>query len=87
MRGDFFEFTPAFKLVIAGNHRPALRTVDEAMQRRFRMVPFTTTIPEAERDPRLTENLRAEWPGILKWAIDGCVEWYANGLSAPGDGE
>ena len=60
MRGDFFEFTPAFKLVIAGNHRPALRTVDEAMQRRFRMVPFTTTIPETERDPRLTENLRAE---------------------------
>ena len=83
MRGDFFEFTPAFKLVIAGNHRPALRTVDEAMQRRFRMVPFTTTIPEAERDPRLTENLRAEWPGILKWAIDGCVEWFATGLAAP----
>jgi putative DNA primase/helicase len=83
MRGDFFEFTPAFKLMIAGNHRPALRTVDEAMQRRFRMLPFTTTIPEAERDPKLAEDLRKEWPGILKWVIAGCVEWYASGLRTP----
>ena len=83
MRGDFFEFQPVFKLLIAGNHRPSLRTVDEAMQRRFRMLPFTTTIPEAERDPRLIEHLRAEWPGILRWAIDGCLEWQSSGLCAP----
>lgn len=83
MRGDFFEYMPQFKLVIAGNHRPSLRTVDEAMRRRFRLLPFTTTIPEAERDPRLTEKLRAEWPGILQWAIDGCLEWQRSGLSVP----
>jgi putative DNA primase/helicase len=83
MRGDFFEFTPAFKLMIAGNHRPALRTVDEAMQRRFRMLPFTTTIPEHERDPKLADDLRKEWPGILQWAITGCVDWYASGLRTP----
>jgi putative DNA primase/helicase len=83
MHGDFFEYTPAFKLVIAGNHRPSLRTVDEAMRRRFRLLPFTTTIPEAERDPRLIEHLRVEWPGILRWAIDGCLEWQRSGLSAP----
>ena len=29
MRQDFFNFTPQFKLVIAGNHRPGLRTVEQ----------------------------------------------------------
>lgn len=41
MRQDFFTFTPAFKLLIAGNHKPGLRNVDEAMRRRFHLVPFT----------------------------------------------
>src|SRR6266511_1773942 len=49
MRQDFFEFTPQFKLVIAGNHKPGLRSVDEAMRRRINMLPFTVTIPPAER--------------------------------------
>jgi putative DNA primase/helicase len=62
MRGDFFEFVPQFKLVIAGNHRPTLRTVDEAIRRRLNLIPFTVTIPPAERDPELTEKLKAEWP-------------------------
>jgi putative DNA primase/helicase len=32
MRQDFFEFTPQFKLVVAGNHKPTIRTIDEAMR-------------------------------------------------------
>src|SRR5262249_4902153 len=52
MRQDFFEFTPQFKLVIAGNHKPGLRSVDEAIRRRFNLVPFTVTIPKAERDEK-----------------------------------
>jgi putative DNA primase/helicase len=83
MRQDFFEFTPAFKLVIAGNHRPGLRSVDEAIRRRFQLVPFTVTIPLEERDQTLPERLKAEWPGILAWAIDGCLAWQAGGLASP----
>ena len=45
MRQDFFEFLPQFKLWIAGNHKPHLRSVDEAIRRRFHLVPFTVTIP------------------------------------------
>ncbi len=44
MRQDFFEFTPTFKLMIAGNHKPGLRSVDEAIRRRFHLVPFVVTI-------------------------------------------
>ena len=50
MRQDFFEYTPQFKLMIAGNHKPGLRSVDEAIRRRFHLIPFTITIPPAERD-------------------------------------
>jgi putative DNA primase/helicase len=83
MRQDFFEFTPQFKLVIAGNHKPSLRSVNEAIRRRFHLVPFRVTIPEAERDLKLGEKLQQEWPGILQWAIDGCVAWYRDGLNPP----
>jgi putative DNA primase/helicase len=83
MRQDFFEFVPQFKLVIAGNHKPSIRTVDEAMRRRFHLLPFTVTIPTTERDPELTEKLRQEWGGILQWAIDGCLAWQREGLHPP----
>ena len=83
MRQDFFEFTPQFKLVIAGNHKPSLRSVDEAIRRRFYLVPFVVTIPEAERDELLAEKLRVEWPGILAWTIEGCLAWQRDGLSPP----
>ena len=83
MRGDFFEFTPQFKLMISGNHKPSLRNVDEAMRRRLHIIPFTVTIPPAERDLDLAEKLKAEWPGILQWAIDGALEWRRIGLKPP----
>ena len=83
MRGDFFEFTPQFKLMISGNHKPALRNVDEAIRRRLHLIPFTVTIPPQERDPDLPDKLKAEWPGILQWAIDGCLEWQRVGLRPP----
>jgi putative DNA primase/helicase len=83
MRQDFFEFTPQFKLLVSGNHRPGLRSVDEAWRRRFNLLPFDVTIPAAERNPRLSEELREEWPGILAWAVKGCLDWQRIGLSAP----
>jgi putative DNA primase/helicase len=83
MRQDFFTFQPTFKLLIAGNHKPSLRNVDEAVRRRFNLVPFTVTIPKTERDPDLAEKLKAEWPGILAWAIDGCLDWQRIGLAPP----
>jgi putative DNA primase/helicase len=83
MRQDFFEFTPSFKLIIAGNHKPGLRSVDEAIRRRFHLIPFTVTVPANERDETLPERLKAEWPGILAWAVRGCIEWQRIGLAPP----
>jgi putative DNA primase/helicase len=83
MRQDFFEYTPQFKLIIAGNHKPGLKSVDEAIRRRFNLIPFTVTIPPDERDEALPEKLKAELPGIMQWMIDGCVDWQERGLAPP----
>jgi putative DNA primase/helicase len=83
MRQDFFEFTPQFKLVVAGNHKPSIRNVDEAMKRRLHLIPFTVTIPTDQRDQHLPEKLLAERDGVLAWAIQGCLEWQRMGLKPP----
>lgn len=83
MRQDFFEYTPQFKLVIAGNHKPAIRNVDEAMKRRLHLIPFTVTIPPDRRDGRLMDKLLTERDGILAWAVEGCLAWQREGLDPP----
>ena len=81
MRQDFFQFRPTFKLFIVGNHRPELRNVDEAARRRINIVPFNfkPLLP----DPELEQKLKPEWPAILRWMIDGCLDWQAGGLTRP----
>jgi P4 family phage/plasmid primase-like protien len=81
MRQDNFTFRPQFKLTIAGNHAPALRTVDDAMRRRFNIIPFVTTPTNPDR--LLEQKLKDEHGRILAWAIAGCLDWQANGLVRP----
>lgn len=83
MRQDFFDFTPSFKLLIAGNHKPGLRSVDEAIRRRFHLLPFLAVIPPEQRDEKLGEKLKAEGPGILAWMIQGCLDWQRRRLDPP----
>ncbi len=83
MRQDFFDYLPQFKLLIAGNHKPAIRNVDEAMKRRLHLIPFTVTVPPERRDGRLTEKLLKERDGILAWAIEGCLAWQRQRLDPP----
>jgi putative DNA primase/helicase len=83
MRQDFFEFMPQFKLMVSGNHKPRLRAVNVAIRRRMNLLPFTVTISDEQRDPNLGEKLTAEWPGILAWAIQGCLAWQRDGLKPP----
>lgn len=74
-------FTPQFTLLIISNHKPNLATVDDAMRRRVNMIPFTRK--PKKKDPQLVEKLREEWPGILRWMINGCLDWQRNGLVRP----
>lgn len=46
-------------------------------------MPFTVTIPDEEKDKDLPEKLKAELPGILAWAVRGCLDWQRDGLGEP----
>ena len=76
-----FTFRPMFKLLIVGNHTPRLRNVDDAIRRRFNIAPFVHKPPHP--DKRLETKLKDEWPAILRWAIEGCLDWQENGLVRP----
>ena len=83
MRQDFFTYTPQFKPMFAGNHKPSFRNVNEAIRRRMNLIPWLITIPESERDKELSDKLKPQWPGILRWMIDGCLMWQRDGLRPP----
>jgi putative DNA primase/helicase len=81
MREDDFTFNPVLKLTVTGNHQPNLLSVSIAERRRFNLVSFVF-VPE-KVDPYLVETLKKEGPGILRWMIDGCLDWLENRLVRP----
>ncbi len=80
---DFWGFEPTHKLFVSANHRPRVSGTDHGIWRRIKLVPFLVTIPEHEQDRDLLVKLRAEWPGILRWAVQGCLDWQRYGLGLP----
>ena len=83
MRADFFEFQPSHKLWVAGNYLPRIRGTDNGIWRRIALVPFRVTFDRAHQDRTLPHRLAAEAPGILAWAVAGCLEWQRGGLRIP----
>lgn len=75
------QFTPQFKLMILGNHKPIIKGNDHGMWRRIRLIPFLRTFTSDERDPALLEKLKAEAPHILAWMVEGCLDWQVRGLT------
>lgn len=78
-----FEFVPQFKLWMRGNNQPGFSGSDGGMARRIKLIPFLQTIPPEKRDRELRNKLLEELPGILNWAIAGCIDWKQNGLREP----
>lgn len=80
---EAFTFQPTHKLILAFNHKPIIADDSEGMWRRVRLVPFTRQFSGAEQDKNLLDKLKAEAPGILAWAVQGCLRWQTEGLGTP----
>jgi len=78
--GHAFEFYSKFKIFLITNHKPKIRGTDEGIWSRVKLIPFTKFIPPEERIPDLGARLKQELPGILRWAIEGCLQWQKEGL-------
>jgi len=82
---EFFEFRPAFKMILSGNHKPEIGGVDHGIWRRIRFVPWPVTITDKEKramDDVMAE-LWAESAGILNWLIAGALDYLNGGLQTP----
>jgi putative DNA primase/helicase len=83
--GEFFNFTPTFKIFMATNHKPVIKGTDHGIWRRIKLIPFTTRIPEDKQDKHLELKLREEASGILNWLLEGTARWKREGLIAPAE--
>jgi putative DNA primase/helicase len=76
---EHFEYRPMFKVWLTTNHRPRVDGDDDAMWARLRLIPFEVSFRGRE-DRGLVDKLARELPGILAWAVQGCLEWQRDGL-------
>jgi len=77
------EWQPTHHLWLSGNYRPEIRDDSIAAWRRLKIVPFTVYIPDEEKDEALKFKLLDELPGILAWAVRGCIAYQKDGLPDP----
>jgi putative DNA primase/helicase len=82
MRQDRFEFVNKAAILLATNHLPKITGGDHGIWRRTRAVPWGVEIPKAEQMTahEMAALLKAEWPGILRWIVDGAVGYNRDGL-------
>lgn len=85
MYSEYFEFRAEFKIWLATNHRPGIKDTNTAIWDRLREIPFTVRIEPKDQDRKMPQKLLAELPGILAWAVRGCLDWQRDGLGAPQD--
>lgn len=81
--GDEFEYSPEFKIWVATNHKPIIQGTDIGIWRRIRLIPFEVNIPPEKVDKQLKYKFREEMPQILRWAVEGCMMYYKEGLETP----
>jgi putative DNA primase/helicase len=82
LHGEFFTFVPNAKFWLAVNHKPMVNDDSTGFWRKIRLIPFTQCF-EGRADRNLKDALRPEYPGILTWMVDGCLEWQRRGLEPP----
>jgi len=77
---DWFTYIPTYKVWLSVNHKPKVSDTTYSFWRRIRLIPFDAIFDKDKADQKLTEKLIKELPGILNWAIEGCLRWQEMGL-------
>lgn len=97
--GKEINFDPTHTLFVHTNHLPHGLTSDFALLERLLLIEFPYRYvddPEAKaksspgqahrfrkKDPNLKKKLKKCLPGVLRWLVEGCLEWQKEGLNPP----
>jgi len=82
---EFQEWTPECSIWLATNHPPRFNSDDDAIWRRAKLVPFLTQFVRGQGEvPDIARKvLWDEAEGILRWIVQGAMEYRQFGLSEP----
>ena len=80
---NWFTYVPTYKVWLSVNHKPKVSDTTYSFWRRIRLIPFEAIFVKDKDDKKLTEKLVNELPGILNWAVAGCLRWQKVGLEPP----
>jgi putative DNA primase/helicase len=83
--GQPVQFINRSKIWFCTNHEPKITGSDLGIWSRIRVIPFENTIQPGREDKTLPQRLTAELPGILNWALRGCLAWQETGLQTAGE--
>ena len=83
MREDPWSFDPTHSLWLQTNHLPEITGRDAGIWRRIRVVRWDSTFEGESAYKGLDDALRNEASGILRWLVDGCLDWQRQGLDEP----
>jgi putative DNA primase/helicase len=75
-----FEFQPQGKLFFGSNFELRVDATDDAFFRRVQMIPFNVIIPKRDYQGLFADELE----GIFAWAVQGAMDWYADGKGLQG---
>ena len=81
--GKYIQFSISGKILLATNSLPSINNTDHGIWRRIQAIPFNRTFTSEQQDKDLGSKLNEELPGILNWAIKGCLDWQQQGLNPP----
>lgn len=79
MYGDNFTAYDIPLIFINTNQMPVIKDWSHGMRRRITILPFDVEIPKWRQDVTLSATLRAEYPAIFNWAMDGRARFVRNG--------
>ena len=79
------EFRPTHHVWLTSNVPLLILGTDDGIWRRIDTLPFKHSFTGADRDEHIEAKLLAELPGILAWAVRGCLDYQSEGLRLPTD--
>lgn len=86
---NFFTYRPTYKVLFSTNEIPKIKSQNNSMKRRIKIIPFKVRFYDPEdgrqpvKDDGLEFKLKAEASGILRWMVQGCIEWGQKGIGTP----
>jgi putative DNA primase/helicase len=77
---DPFDYRPTYKIWLLANHKPRVLDMSDAFWDRPVPIPFLQKFRGTDKqDIHLEQKIYAELPGILRWAVIGCLKWQEQG--------